>query len=467
VIPYAWSGSPWWSDDEVDNLHAIVDAVKQRYNVDENRVVVSGVSDGGTGAYYVAMRDTTPYASFLPLNGYWMVLASRDVDDGEIFANNLRNKPLFIVNGGRDPLYPTRIVDPYVEHYQKGGVQLEYHPQPEAGHNTQWWPAVRDSFEAFVRAHPAATAAGHADLGDVGHLQTQSGALARDRSDRISEDRSEIVGRSERDGHGPAPDFGVRSNGTRINRVMPGSNADKIGLKDGDVLVRLNDETVAPARTFRTRSRTSSPARTSICWWRANKPAGGNQRHLRTGAGHRPAAKVVRAVRTLGPCRPGARRQCRRGLDARRHRVHAVTVAGSVRLREAGEGDRQRANRLRWPRAEGRADADPNGPPSTTIGRCSSGQRSESTSRSDLLLSCCLNRPTMAIPHGRVPALTLFTVLVARSMNDTSFDGPFAVTIVVRPGARRRPMAADRLRLKWTTTSSMDRPGRGDRTSRR
>ena len=36
----------------------------------------------------------------------------------------------------------------------------------------------------------------------------------------------------------------MRSNGTRINRVMPGSNADKIGLKGGDVLVRLNDQTV-------------------------------------------------------------------------------------------------------------------------------------------------------------------------------------------------------------------------------
>jgi hypothetical protein len=43
---------------------------------------------------------------------------------------------------------------------------------------------------------------------------------------------------------GPAPDFGVRSIGTRINRVMAGSNADKIGLKTGDVLVRLNDQTV-------------------------------------------------------------------------------------------------------------------------------------------------------------------------------------------------------------------------------
>src|SRR5437764_11673824 len=49
IIPYAWSASPWWSDDQVDSLHAIVDAVKRLYNIDENRIVISGVSDGGTG----------------------------------------------------------------------------------------------------------------------------------------------------------------------------------------------------------------------------------------------------------------------------------------------------------------------------------------------------------------------------------------------------------------------------------
>src|SRR5580765_5872385 len=48
VIPYAWADAPWWSDDQVINLVDIVDATKRVYNVDENRVVVSGVSDGGT-----------------------------------------------------------------------------------------------------------------------------------------------------------------------------------------------------------------------------------------------------------------------------------------------------------------------------------------------------------------------------------------------------------------------------------
>jgi pimeloyl-ACP methyl ester carboxylesterase len=154
VIPYAWSDEPWWSDDQVLNLHAIVDALKRRYNIDENRVVVAGVSDGGTGAYYVAMRDTTPYANFLPLNGYIMVLANGEIDDGRDFPNNLRNKPLFVVNGGKDRLYPISIVEPFTRHLMRNGVQIEYHPQPDGEHNTNWWPEIKGPFEKFAAEHP-------------------------------------------------------------------------------------------------------------------------------------------------------------------------------------------------------------------------------------------------------------------------------------------------------------------------
>ena len=45
----------------------------------------------------------------------------------------------------------------------------------------------------------------------------------------------------------PSADFGVRSIGMRVNRVMPGSNAERMGLKAGDVLLRLNDQSVAAA----------------------------------------------------------------------------------------------------------------------------------------------------------------------------------------------------------------------------
>ena len=247
VVPYAWAEAPWWIPEQVLNLAAIVDRLKRLYNVDEDRVVLSGVSDGATGALYVAMRETTPFASILSLNGHLMVLALRDIDDGLIFVNNLRNKPLFAVNGGRDPLYPTRVVEPYLEHLKRGGVSIDYHPQPNAAHNTAWWPEVKDTFEAFVREHPrrplpdtltweigSSAAFGRAHWLVIDRLGAQKGDA------KMLSDLNEMP-------MPPSADFGARSIGKRVNRVMPGSNADRIGLKPGDVLLRVNDRSVAAA----------------------------------------------------------------------------------------------------------------------------------------------------------------------------------------------------------------------------
>ena len=155
LMPTGWRDAPWWSAAQLENLEYEIDSLKRTYNIDENRVVLSGVSDGATGAYYVAMRNSTPFASFLPLNGSLMVLANDRIDvGGELFPTNLLNKPFFVVNGGNDPLYPARGVGPYVEHLNRSGVTLEYHPQQDAGHNTAWWPEVRETFERFVREHP-------------------------------------------------------------------------------------------------------------------------------------------------------------------------------------------------------------------------------------------------------------------------------------------------------------------------
>src|SRR5262249_7383777 len=49
VMPTSWRDAPWWSREQVENLEAILDAVKRSYNVDENHIAAAGVSDGATG----------------------------------------------------------------------------------------------------------------------------------------------------------------------------------------------------------------------------------------------------------------------------------------------------------------------------------------------------------------------------------------------------------------------------------
>jgi len=152
--PRAWFDSAWWTPNQLENLTTLIDRVKRDYNVDESRVYVTGISDGGTGVYYLAMRYATPWAGCIPLNGHPSVIANPDTGaDGQLYAGNLVNCPLRIVNGGRDPLYPAASVAPIIEMFKRTGATLQFQVYPDAGHDVSWWPQERARFEAFLASH--------------------------------------------------------------------------------------------------------------------------------------------------------------------------------------------------------------------------------------------------------------------------------------------------------------------------
>jgi hypothetical protein len=155
VFPGAWVDAAWWHTQQVDNILRVIDRLKRSYNVDESRIYLTGISDGGTGVYYMAMREPTTWASFLPLNGSIKVLSNPAIKaDGELYASNLTNKPWYIVNGGRDPLYPVAHVQTHIDAMKRLGVPLLFSPQPSAGHDTSWWRWERTPYEQFVHKYP-------------------------------------------------------------------------------------------------------------------------------------------------------------------------------------------------------------------------------------------------------------------------------------------------------------------------
>src|SRR5262245_18464929 len=122
IMPTSWKDAPWWSDAQLESVQAILDVVKRTYNVDENRVALAGVSDGATLVYYFAMRSLTPFACFLALNGDPLVMQNPTIGlEGCLFPQNLLNLAFFIVNGALDPLYPTEVVEPFINHLRRSG----------------------------------------------------------------------------------------------------------------------------------------------------------------------------------------------------------------------------------------------------------------------------------------------------------------------------------------------------------
>jgi membrane-associated protease RseP (regulator of RpoE activity) len=178
-----------------------------------------------------------------------MVLATPSVGaDGDMHPGNASNKPFFIVNGGRDPLYPAHITQLYARHLESLGAEVVFRTHAESGHSVSWWPQEQAEFEAFVHDHP------REPLPDRLSWETE-------RTDRHNRAHWLIIDRlGDVDGQSHLPDtnvlrrgreydFGLRINsgvdrGRRVQEVVTGSGASEMGLQAGDRFIEINGRPV-------------------------------------------------------------------------------------------------------------------------------------------------------------------------------------------------------------------------------
>jgi hypothetical protein len=78
IEPQASDENAWWHASQVDNILAALDTVKRRYNVDETQTYLTGISDGGTGTYFFALREPNLWSACMTINGQPLVLSNRD-----------------------------------------------------------------------------------------------------------------------------------------------------------------------------------------------------------------------------------------------------------------------------------------------------------------------------------------------------------------------------------------------------
>lgn len=246
LYPSAWREATWWNEDQVAAIEQIVEQVKREYNIDENRVSVIGVADGGTGAFYLAFRHPTPYASFLSLLGHGGALVDpRLGTGGDFYVTNLRNSPFFLVNGALDPLFPVREVAPYVLLYRQAGTEVVFRPQAVSGLDLRWWPGERALVDSFIRDHPRRPF--------PSHITWETATT--DRFNRAWWIVIDSLGSTPTDTTFPAldsitplipePSLGVRadpasSHGVRVLQVALGSLGAAAGLRSRDLIIAVN-----------------------------------------------------------------------------------------------------------------------------------------------------------------------------------------------------------------------------------
>ncbi|WGS19852.1 MULTISPECIES: phospholipase [unclassified Bradyrhizobium] len=105
IAPTA-TGSTWalmGNDSDTPNLNRILDQVRERWRIDETRMLLTGMSDGGTFSYVTGLDGASRFTHLAPVAATFHPLMAEIAD-----ADRLRGLPIFITHGRLDWMFPVQ-----------------------------------------------------------------------------------------------------------------------------------------------------------------------------------------------------------------------------------------------------------------------------------------------------------------------------------------------------------------------
>jgi len=121
-------GSTWSEEDDAGILQ-ILDWLATRYNVAARRILLTGLSDGGTFTLVYGLAHPDRYRALAPLCG---VFHPENAANGNLAR--ARDVPIYLVHGARDFLFPVAYAHLTRDVLTEAGAALTYRELPELSH---------------------------------------------------------------------------------------------------------------------------------------------------------------------------------------------------------------------------------------------------------------------------------------------------------------------------------------------
>ena len=172
----------WWSHFAEELVLATIREVQSRYHVDPDRLYLTGMSNGGIGAWIIGMHHAPRFAAVAPMAG--------GIDDVLFpFLRNLRETSLYVIHGAKDQIMPVWLSRNITNELAQLGIAYVYREHewshPHAGGHffpRQELPALVEWFGAQRRdRYPKNVSV----VRDASHL-TDFGWVRIDSTDRIA-----------------------------------------------------------------------------------------------------------------------------------------------------------------------------------------------------------------------------------------------------------------------------------------
>ncbi len=129
-----------------EDVYNMLDDVKRRFNVDENKIYLTGLSMGGGGTLWIGLTRPDIWAAIAP------VCPAPPAGTFDLAPNAL-NFPIHFFHGDADPVVPVDGTRKWVSHLQDIGVEVSYKEFVDVKHDS--WVSAYDNefiFEWFSHA---------------------------------------------------------------------------------------------------------------------------------------------------------------------------------------------------------------------------------------------------------------------------------------------------------------------------
>ncbi|WP_177761377.1 alpha/beta hydrolase-fold protein [Flavobacterium sp. I3-2] len=141
VFPQANKAFNWMlSDQGFFMVPQILKNIKKNINIDDDRVFISGHSNGATGAFSYLMKQPTLFSGFYGFNTYPKVFT------GGTFIENIKNRSFINFSTDEDYYYPPNANDDFTKLMQS--IKVDYKEYRFNGF-PHWLPEFNESEEAY------------------------------------------------------------------------------------------------------------------------------------------------------------------------------------------------------------------------------------------------------------------------------------------------------------------------------
>jgi len=248
LMPMSRGDCMWWEAAGEKHVFDELLIMKEKFNIDDDRVYMTGFSDGGSGSFHFGYRLPNEFAAFYPLNG--MISVPAHVTGKTCFIRNLQNRYLRAVNTDQDGLYPAASTRLTMDMALSAGANISYREYWGFGHDWGYFEEdlplmakdllkrARDSFQTKIYWECiSAEEYNRCDWLEITGLDTLA-----EKQDWQQEYNVQLP--DDKISFGFYHDSEFKGDGILVNKVIESTLAAEMGLRDNDIIIAIDEVTI-------------------------------------------------------------------------------------------------------------------------------------------------------------------------------------------------------------------------------